>query len=268
MRRVIAALAMVIFIGTSCASTPSTGPAHPGTSSTSSAPSTTTTAPRPSAMGDLAPYFAAAATTDQKLKAAARAVNGAIGTSEITLSASTFAAIAAADPTPASRVIPPGLTPEVMSAVLTVQSDLASRYWAMRGASRPYFPGGPTTIPLGSDPAHYLLMCLGGGSQAAALFATDLAAAEAVASQSSPAVQVDPSSHTAGDLAIWLQLITGLNSGCESCGGERVTSLDPITWHYVAPLTTGGNPWDGDVGGLLFSAHYSASGWTIQLNAC
>jgi hypothetical protein len=265
---VLAVTAVTALLGASCASTPSTSP--PGATGTTgtSAPSTTTTVAPPSAMDDLGPYFAAAANTDQRLKAAAAAVNGAIGTSAITLSASTFAAIAAADPAPASRLIPPGLTPAVMLAVLTVQSDLASRYWAMRGFSMAYYPGGPTTIPITSDSGHYLLTCLGGGSQAAALFAADVTTAKALASHAPPAAQVDPSSDTAGDLAIWLQLIAGLNSGCESCGGARFTSLPPITWHYVAPLTTGGNPWDGDVGGLLFTAQHSASGWTIQLNAC
>ena len=269
MRRVVVALAMamVALMGTSCASAPLTGPTHSG-GTTTTAPSSTTTTARPSAFPDLAPYFTAAAATDQKLKAAAQAVNGAIGTSSITISASTFAAVAAADPTPASRLIPPGLSRDVLSAVLTVQSDLAARYWAMRGISIAYFPGGPTTIPLGSGPADYLVKCLGGGSQAAALFPADLASAEAAALRAPPAVAVDPTSHTAADLAIWLQLITGLNSGCESCGGERVTTLEPITWHYVAPLYAGGKPFDGDVGGLLFIAQYTGSGWTIEFNAC
>jgi thioredoxin 2 len=47
------------------------------------------------------------------------------------------------------------------------------------------------------------------------------------------------------------------------CGPCRMVA--PV----VAPLTPGGAPWDGDIGGLLFVAHYTAGqGWTVQLNAC
>ena len=97
----------------------------------------------------------------------------------------------------------------------------------------------------------------------------DLDAARTAASRAAPLVPVDPSSRTAADLAIWLQDIAGQNSGCMNCGGYRVTALAPITWHQVAPLTPGGNSWDGDIGGGLFTAHYTAGqGWTVQTNAC
>jgi hypothetical protein len=53
------------------------------------------------------------------------------------------------------------------------------------------------------------------------------------------------------------------------CGGSRFTALLPITWHPVAPLTPGGNGWDGDIAGGLFTAHYTpGQGWTVQFNAC
>jgi hypothetical protein len=241
-------------------------------------PTATPTAPTtstPSAANDLTAYFAAATDIDQRLKTAAAAANADIGTTLITGRQTTLAAIAAADPSSAARLIPAGLTPDVLLPVLTIQSDLVSRFYAFRGFPQAFYVGGPSTIPRTEpqpnflSPADYLLICLGNGSRAAALFPADLAKAETAAAHAPPAVTVDPSSHTAADLAIWLQEISGWNSGCGSCGGARFTTLDTITWHYIAPLTPGGNPWDGDVQGGDFAAHYSAGqGWTIQLNAC
>jgi hypothetical protein len=117
--------------------------------------------------------------------------------------------------------------------------------------------------------ADYLLICLGSGSKAASSFSADVAAARTAGSKAPPVVPVDPSSQRAGDLAIWLHHILEANSGCDECGGSRLTDLPLITWHHVAPLTVGGNAWDGDIAGLLFAAQYTAGqGWTIQFNAC
>jgi hypothetical protein len=257
------------------------GPSHPSaqptttTTSTTTPPPSTTTTTTPSAAGDLSSYFASASELDSRLKAAAVAVNATIGTTQVVRSQAALDAIAVADPSPAARLIPAGLTSDVMLPVLTVQSDLDSRFYAFRGYSQAFYAGGPNAIPRTTPPStsmtssDYLLLCLGSGSQAAASFSADLAAAKKAAAHAPPATAVDPSSHTAADLAIWLHVISGMNAGCENCGGARFTTLEPITWHYVAPLTPGGNPWDGDVKGLLFTAHYSASqGWTIQTNAC
>ena len=155
--------------------------------------------------------------------------------------------------------------------MLTVQSDLESRYYAFRG----FVEAEPGVIPRANptpgymSAADYLLICLGSGSEAANSFPADLAAARIAASKAPPLVTVDPSSQAAADLAIWLQLILGENSGCDSCGGFRATALAPISWHPVAPLTPGGSSWDGDIGGLLFAAQYTTGqGWTVQLNAC
>ena len=112
MRRAAVALVLVAVVGASCASTSTT---------------------HPSALDDLTTFFTAAAGVDQKLKAAAVDANGSIGTTEITISQSTLDAIAAADPTSAGRDIPTGLPPAVLLPVLTVQSDLMSRYFAFRG---------------------------------------------------------------------------------------------------------------------------------------
>lgn len=263
---------------TTCAERSSTTAttARSTTNRTSSATQTTissTTTTSPSAANDLTAYFADAANVDQRLRVAAVDVNGSIGTSKITITQPTLDAIAAADPTPAAHEISAGLTPDVLLPVLRVQGDLVSRFYAFRGFSITQTPGSiPRSEPLsgGSMPdAHYLLSCLGNGSEAAASFPAHLAAARAAAVAAPPVAPVDPSSHTAAELAVRLQQIIGTNSGCMSCGGARVTTLAPITWHHVAPLTSGGNAWDGDMGGVLFTAQYTAGqGWTVQFNAC
>ena len=237
----------------------------------SSTTQTTTESTIPSAANDLAAYFTAATELDLRLKAAAASANGAIRTNEITISQSTIDTINAADPSAATREIPLGLPPSVLLPVVTVQSDLTSRFYAFRG----FVNADPGVIPRvnptpGSmSAADYLLTCLGNGNQAARLFPADMAAARTAASKAPALVPIDPSSQAAADLAIWLHDISGENSGCMNCGGYRVTALAPITWHQVAPLTPGGNPWDGDIGGGLFTAHYTVGqGWTVQTNAC
>ncbi len=277
MRRAAVALVLVALVGASCASTSTTGPRNSTSSSatssgaTSTGPTGSTSTTHPSALDDLTAFFTAAAGFDQKLKGAAVDANGSIGTTEITVSRSTLDAIAAADPTSAGRDIPAGLPPAVLLPVLTVQSDLMSRYYAFRGFVEAQVGTIPRTSPTpGSlSAADYLLTCLGNGATAANAFAADLAAARAAASQAPPVAAVDPASRSAADLAIWLQHIVGVNSGCAQCGGERFTVLEPISWHHVAPLTPGGNAWDGDVGGILFTATYTAvAGWAVRLDAC
>jgi len=277
MRRVAVALVLVALVGASCASTSTTGPRSSTSSSATSSgaastgPTGSTSTTHPSALDDLTAFFTAAAGVDQKLKAAAVDANGSIETTQITISQSTLDAIAAADPTSAERDIPAGLPPAVLLPVLTVQSDLVSRYFAFRGFVQARAGTIPRTNPTpGSlSAADYLLTCLGAGAPAANSFATDLAAARTAASRAPPVAAVDPVSRHAADLAIWLQHIVGANSGCDECGGARFTVLEPISWHHVAPLTPGGNAWDGDIGGLLFTATYTADqGWAVQLNAC
>jgi hypothetical protein len=244
---------------------------RPSSSTTQTTTESSTTPAIPSAANGLAAYFAAATDLDQRLKAAAAAANGDIGTNEITISQPIIDAINAADPSVAAREIPAGLPPGVLLPVLTVQSDLTSRFYAFRG----FVNAGPGAIPrVNSAPgsmsaADYLLTCLGKGNQAARLFPADMATARTLASKAPPLGPIDPSSQAAADLAIWLHEISGENSGCMNCGGYRVTALAPITWHAVAPLTPGGDPWDGDIDGGLFTAHYTAGqGWTVQTNAC
>ena len=267
MRRTAVAVALLVLAGAACTSQPTTS--QKGTGSTSTRASSTTRPP--SALDDLTAFFSTATALDQKLRSAAVDANGSIGTTQITISQATLDAIAAADPTAAARDIPAGLPPSVMLRVLTVQSDLVSRYYSFRG----FVQASPGTIPrTNSTPgsmsaADYLVTCLGSGSKAASSFSDDLAAARLAASRAAPATSVEANSQTAADLAIWLHHILEANSGCDECGGSRMTTLPPITWHHVAPLTPGGNAWDGDIAGLLFTAQYTPSqGWTIQFNAC
>lgn len=267
MRGAIVAVVLVALLGAACASTSVTSPR--GTTSTSTRGTSSTTRP-PSAVHDLTAFFTAATNIDQRLKAAAVDANGAIGTTEITITRSTLDAIAAADPTPVASTIPAGLPSDVLLPVFTVQSDLESRYYAFRG----FVEARPGTISRAPQPgylsaADYLLTCLGSGSQAASSFSADVAAARTAASRAPPVASVAPGSQAAADLAIWLRQMLEANSGCDSCGGARTTSMEPITWHHVAPLTPAGNAWDGDVGGLLFTAQYTpGQGWAVQLNAC
>jgi hypothetical protein len=257
--------------GSKSSSSSTTVVSRPSSSTTQTTTESSTTAAIPSAANDLAAYFASVSDLDQRLKAAAAAANGAIGAKQITISQATIDTINAADPSVAAREIPAGLPPGVLLPVLTVQSDLTSRFYAFRG----FVNADPGVIPRvnptpGSmSAADYLLTCLGNGSQAAGSFSADMTAARTAASKAAPLVPIDPSSQAAADLAIWLHDISGENSGCMNCGGYRVTALAPITWHQVAPLTPGGNPWDGDIGGGLFTAHYTVGqGWTVQTNAC
>ena len=109
----------------------STTPSSSTIPSTTIATTTTPTTSAPSAANDLSGYFAAAANEDHLLKAAATAVNAGIGKTQITVPQSTLDAIEAANPSPAAKGIPPGLTQSVLLPVLTVQSDLVSRYFSL-----------------------------------------------------------------------------------------------------------------------------------------
>jgi hypothetical protein len=223
----------------------------------------------PTAANDLAAYFSAAAELDLRLKAAAALANGNIGTTQVAITKATLDAIAAADPSSAAGDIPAGLTPKVLLPVLTVQSDLESRYYAFRGFVFAQGQPGYPAIPISGDSGRYLMGCLADGRQAATSFQADLAAAVAEARAAPPAAKVAPNSRAAADLALWLHNVLGENSGCMECGGYRVTALLPITWGRVGALEPGMNHWDGHMGGMLFYAHYMAGkGWTVGVNAC
>src|SRR5664280_1113689 len=156
----------------SSSSTTAVSQPSPSTTRTTTESSTVTTAP--SAANDLAAYFAAALRRWSKAVAA----NGAIGTNEITISQSTIDAVKAADPSAAAREIPAGLPPDVLLPVLTVQSDLVSRFYAFRGFSAAQLATIPRVNPMpGSLSSHdYLLTCLVSGAEAAMRAGNELAA--------------------------------------------------------------------------------------------
>ena len=267
MRRAVLAMVLAALVGASCASTPATSPKGTGSTSTSRS----TTRP-PSAQDDLAAYFTAAQTVDTRLRAAAAVVNGDIGKTQLTVNRSTTDAIAAADPTGAAQAIPAGPTPDLLLPVMLVQSDLMSRFYALRGFERAINGTSGTVVPLSDQLAQDALSCLGNGTQAAASFAADLAVARATAAKAPPVTVAAPDSRTAADLAVLLQNLVGRNSGCMSCGGERETSLPTITW-YATRMPAGFHghpgPVDGNVNGVDFLANYTlGTGWDIQAYAC
>ncbi|HZM53866.1 MAG TPA: hypothetical protein VFC03_02445 [Acidimicrobiales bacterium] len=259
----------------SCTSTPATSPKGSGSSSTTTATTattTTTTSHPPSALDNLTTYFAAAEGVDQRLKAAAIVVNGDIGVTQLTVNQSTTDVISTADPTAAGNAIPAGLTPDLLLPVMRVQSDLMSRFYALRGFERANNGTGGTVVPLSDQWAQEAMSCLSNGTQAAASFTADLAAARAVAAKAPPITVAVPDSRAAADLAVLLQSLVGRNSGCMSCGGDRETSLPAITW-YATRMPAGFHghptPVDGYINGIDFLANYTlGTGWGIQAYAC
>jgi hypothetical protein len=237
--------------------------------STTIAAITTPTTSAPSAVDDLTGYFAAAANDDHLLKMAAEAVNAAIGKTQITIEQSTLDAIEAANPSPAAKEIPGGLTEGVLLPVLTVQSDLVSRYFSLRGLRiNLAFSGRPGTFPITDPQVRNALGCLGEGATAAASFATDVATARTAAVGAPRLVAVDPASRAAAELAVRLAHMVGSNSGGLGCGGSRVTSLVPITWNNTPPVKGDTASWDGAVKGVAFTSTYKAGqGWTVQIYA-
>jgi hypothetical protein len=230
------------------------------TTTASTPPATTAAPPRRTAADELARYFAQARRADARIHAAATAINGDIGAAgPLQFSEATKNAVKAADPWRAASDIPAGLKPDLMWAVLRVQNDLESRWYAFR----------PVVYGSASSPGearHDLLRCFGGGAPAAARFGSDLAAARSLAAASPPVTRVLPASRRAADLAIRLQLIVLANGGCDSCGGYLFGHLPPVRWYtsHVAGIT-----FDGTAGAIPFTARYhAASGWEIRLNAC
>lgn len=217
--------------------------------------------PTPVATRDLAAYFRAAARVDARLRTAAARINADIGPSGAHFRPATVAAVKAADPASAGRLIPAGLTHRLLGAVILVQSDLVSRWYAFRPVLE-----GPTGVP--RQDRERLHTCFAGGATAAARFAADLVAARTLAADSPPARRVAPASHVAAAVPLELALVDEANGGCDSCGGQIATTLRPIRWgHYAG--ADGMAPFDGMIGGVLFRAHYDAgSGWHVFLNAC
>ena len=271
----IGALAVAVALG-GCSGSASKPPsaAPTSTSRSSTVPATTTTettstTSKPSAAGDLADYFAAVANDDHLLKVAAAAVNSGIGTTQIIVEQSTLDAIEAENPATAATKIPPGLTPSVLLPAMTVQSDLISRYFSLRGIRvNLAFTGHPGTFPISDSQARDALGCLRNGAPAAAALSADIAAARAAATAAPPVGSVGPASQSAAEVAARVAYAVGENSGSLGCGGTRVTTLVPVTWQHTPPVQGGTTSWDGAVAGVALTATYRAgSGWNILIHA-
>ena len=155
-RLAVTGFVLVLLAGTACGderedATPSSPTSQGGSSTTWSVESSTTTetapssaAPARTAMADLDPYVTAAQRADLLLEAAAAAINNGATAEELRVDQPTADAVSAARDavSEAGHAIPAGLEPELLRAVLLVQSDLVSRTWAMRPAE---FVG---TVPL------------------------------------------------------------------------------------------------------------------------
>jgi hypothetical protein len=267
MRRVIVASLVLAMIAAGCGGgtgkeSVKTRPSSSTASSTTTSSTTTAPITAPSAADNLAAYFDAAEAVHHKLAAAAIKINGRVSKSHISVDQATVDAVAAADPTPAGALIPAGLDPVLLRAVVLLQSELVSRHSAMARVGRLL-----GTYPTNGLEAKDLLQCLGNGAAPAAKFPADLASAKALAASSPPLIPVPTSSRAAAEVAIRLVDMGLRNQGCDSCGGAVVTDLLPITWG-PQPSWAGAPPWDGNIGGIPFRAAYDAKGWHIELNAC
>jgi hypothetical protein len=222
---------------------------------------TSSSTPTAGAAADLGGYVAAAQRVDARIKAAATLVNAHLGPNGITDQA-TLDAVNALEPDEAAAAIPAGLPPALLLKVLTVQSDLFSRSAALSGGigARGDFNG---------QGLQRATTCLKNGAEAAKQFASDLAAAQTLAAASPPLVATAPGSHAAGELAVRLEELKGLNYGCAACGGQLLTELAPVTWYDVPRTSPAWGTSNGDIGGLTFGATYTAGkGWNIQIHAC
>jgi hypothetical protein len=224
----------------------------------------TQTVPSRTAADDLAPYFSAAQSLSQQLAAAAVLINSGIHANTMSFDQTTLDAITAIDPSSAAKQIPAGIPPDLLRAVLRVQSELVSRRAAFNTVT-----SHPTDRP-------YVLSCLANGAPAAARFAGDLAAARSLAARTPPIAVAGPTSRPAADLAIYLQYFEGVNMCCGSCGGVIATELPVISW--VPPTGRTWAPphgWNGTLKAtptstetLPFSAQYlSGKGWSVQFAA-
>jgi hypothetical protein len=222
-------------------------------STTSTTPTSTAGA---SAAGALAPFFREATEIDRRLRTAAAAVNAGTGPTGVHVTPAAVATIGTADPTPVAAIIPAGLSPRLLRAVLVVWSELDSRYMAM------------SCLPTGNVTNADLAQsgCLTGGTEAARRFPADLAAAKTLAAAEPVPPAVAPSSRTVAELGLQIDAIEKSNGGCASVGGHILTNLLPIVWQ---PVVNGVGRFDGTIGGMLFNATYSSSsGWTTRINVC
>jgi len=220
-----------------------------------------TIAPLPTAANDLAAFFSAAQQADQRLKAAATAINGDITGDELRVDPATADAVRALGSAVAASAaaIPAGLEPDLLRAVLLVQSDLASRSAAMSPA-----------WSVETKPMSEVAPCLRNGCLSAARYPADLAALRSLADTSPPVTVAAPDSRAAEELAVRLTYIDRRNNCANECGSYVATDLREVTF-YDAPTfdPVTGHRWDGIFGDVVFRADFEAgTGWRVEFNAC
>lgn len=244
----------------------STSSAPTATGSASSAPPTSATIPSgPTAAADLFGFFTEAGRLDADLRTAARMVNSGIGPDALRIDTGTKNAVRSIDRTTLARTIPAGLDDNLLRAVLLVHNDVATR----RAALNRVVEYAGQTLPRSGREAKDLILCLGNGSEPAARFAADLAAARALAVTSSPPPEIGPGSREAAEVAVRVAGIDVGNFGCDSCGApvKRPVPLPAITWKHT--VLAPGSEWDGTVGTSYFRAVYTAGvGWDVGLDVC
>ena len=266
MRRAVLATVLAALVGASCASTPATSPK--GTGSTSTSRSTT----RPPARTISGRILHRCADGGHTTAGGCRGCQRRHREDPAHRQSVYNRRHRRSRPDRSGQAIPAGPTPDLLLPVMLVQSDLMSRFYALRGFERAINGTSGTVVPLSDQLAQDALSCLGNGTQAAASFAADLAVARATAAKAPPVTVAAPDSRTAADLSVLLQNLVGRNSGCMSCGGERETSLPTITW-YATRMPAGFHghpgPVDGNVNGVDFLANYTlGTGWDVQAYAC
>ena len=243
--------------------TTTTVPQTTGTTQTT-VPSTTVTAPERTAADDLGEFFSAAELLDQHLKTAAAGINRSIAAGDPNVDQATADTLSAAVSavTEVEDAVPAGSEPELLRAVLLVESDLVSRTFAMRSALKP-----DALIGIGWSETEG---CLQNGAEAAARYPDDLAALRSLADASAAVAVAAPDSRAAEGLAVRLGWINLLNTGCDGCGGQVATDLHHVTVYDTptfSPQAAG--PVDGLVDEVGFWASFDAdAGWHIQFNAC
>jgi hypothetical protein len=253
--------------GSTASPPPGTATATPTGSALPSPPPTLAPLPRPpvkparSAADDLAPFFAAAGSADERIRAAARAVNRGVGRGTIHFDRSILEVTEASLPGTA-RAIPAGMDPDLLRAVLLVHSELVARSAAFNWVSEfTYQP-----VPVTDHESVRLLDGFAAGSVIAKRYPADLAALRALAKASPPIRAARPDSRQAAELALQIAWINGQNNGCASNGGYVFTALQPIIWKTIV---TDYGRFDGTIAWIRFTVTYSPStGWKAELNAC
>ncbi len=220
--------------------------------------------PRASAADQLAGFFAAAQVADGQLRHAAVLVNQGVGKKSLDFSPEALTAVKALDMSLVARAIPVGLPPELLRRTLLVYSDLEARTVAL---ARIYEFRSEYPMPLSEFNGKYLYRCMGNGATPAARFNGDLAAARALAGQSSPVTPPAPDSRAGAELALRVHEINLRNSGCMECGGYVFTTLSSIVWEPENEPVIGHS--DGYINGIRFRVDYHAGhGWSATIWAC